>query len=197
MPLAQESGVHLQQSRTVGEAVGVGAAEDGHFVDAFGLVREEFRNLDPRLSPFPEAEGRSHEPAQPILAELQERIGIHGGHGLPVPFVQLRLGVPQIHLAGTAVHEQEDAGPGPGRKVGGAVIQGGRFSGSGVDRTTEEAVLGQEKRQSGAGESASRLPEKLAPGPAARGESTSVSRLKALGFRSHFHGLCEKGDAPG
>ena len=59
MPLAQEPGVHLQQSRTVGEAVGIGAAEHGHFVDAFGLVREEFRNLDPRLSPFPEAEGRS------------------------------------------------------------------------------------------------------------------------------------------
>ena len=42
MPLAQESGVHLQQSRTVGKAVGIGAAEHGHFVDAFGLMREEF-----------------------------------------------------------------------------------------------------------------------------------------------------------
>ena len=183
--------------RTVGEAVGVSAAEHGHFVDAFGLLRKKFRNLDPRLAPFPEAEGRSHEPAEAILAELQERVRMQVGHGLAIPFVQFRLGVPQIHLAGTAVHEQENAGLGLGRKVGGALIQGGGFSGRGVERLSEETVLGQEKRQSGAGESASRLPEELAPGPAARGESKSVSRLKALGFRSHSHDLCEKGDAPG
>ena len=178
MPLAQESGVHLQQSRAVGEAVGVGAAKHGHVIDAFGLMREDFRNLDPRLSPLPEGEGRSHEPTEAVFAELQERVRVHGGHGLPVPLGQFRLRVPQVHLAGAAVHEQEDAGPGLGWKVGGAVIQGRGFSGRGVERLPEEAVLGQEERQRGAGETASRLPEKLAPGPSAGGEPKSLSRLK-------------------
>ena len=79
--------------------------------------------------------------------------------------------------------------PGLGRKVGGAGSEGRRLFGRGVDRLSEEAVLGQEESQSGAGESASRLPEKLAPGPSAWGEAKSVSRLRALRFKSHFQFL--------
>ena len=57
-----------------------------------------------------------------------------------------------------------------GGKWGGAVIQGrGIFRERPWSVFPKKPVLGQEKRQSGAGESASRLPEELAPGSVRKG----------------------------
>ena len=118
--------VHEQAAGGVVVAVGVERPNHRHFVDPLAQVREKLGDLDAALSPFAEPEG---------TADIEE-FGAFGlvrsaaGNRSVVPG-EIRFGVEGVHVAGTPAHEQEDAGLGLGRQVGGLGGQraGGRFRG--------------------------------------------------------------------
>ena len=84
-------------------------------------MREKLGDLDAALPPFAEPEG---------TADIEE-LGVFGlvrsaaGDRSVVPG-EIRFGVEGVHVAGPPAHEQEDAGLGLGRQVGGL---GGQWAG--------------------------------------------------------------------
>ena len=89
--LAQEAGVHLEQARAVGEAVGVHAADDRQVVDAPGEVRDRGRRLT--IPAWPCRANLRDEPSSlPGLRALSSGSLSSVGIGLPSCLVSSGLG---------------------------------------------------------------------------------------------------------
>ena len=136
-------------------------ANDADIVDAPGKVRHQIRKPDPRLTVLCELERAPHQSAYLF------RYGQIGGNlvevGLSVVLVQERLGVEQVHLAGTAVHEQMDDGSRLGRQVRLArlqVIDAGRA----LRRLRGKNILAQQRGKRGAAQAVRHRSEKIPPG---------------------------------
>ena len=79
--------------------------------------------------------GTDHATAVAMTAAA---VRLDTAHGLPVQFIELRLRVEGLHLAGAAVHEQEDARLGLGREV--RRLGSERVDGRLVERAGKESV---------------------------------------------------------
>ena len=113
----QRSGVHQVTARTMDVGLGLHGHEERHVVHALGEVGEQVRNPAAALSVLTQGYGRLEHLARLARRRLdpQTRARIKGLTG---PTKQLRLVVEEVHLAGTAIHEQLDHPLGPGLKVG-------------------------------------------------------------------------------
>ena len=83
----------------------------GDVIHAAGKVRKNFRDFHPALPVPGKLEGAAH--VHPLL-----QASINAGDGSAVVLGQNRLGVEGVHLAGSAGHEEEDAGLGLGSEMG-------------------------------------------------------------------------------
>lgn len=162
------AGVHLQTAGRVRRSVAEHRADHTDVVGEFRGAREEAADLESALAVFLERKRRLHEVADgpAIRADLG-----FAAIGLAVEFRQRGLGVKGVHLAGAAVHEEEDAVLGLGGEVrlfrGERTQRGSRRGG--VRRLLEEAVRGEAVEQREAGEAAADLPEEFAARAGARG----------------------------
>ena len=110
-PRDGDARVHEEGGGGMGFRAGVHGPHHRNVVGAGPKLGEHVGHLHSRLPvPF-ELEGAAHvHPLfqAPVLAE----------DGFPVQLVQLGLGIEGVHLAGSSLHEHEDAGLGLGREVG-------------------------------------------------------------------------------
>ncbi len=111
-------GIHLVHGRGVDHAVGVARANQCDIIGVRVEMRDEVGHVHPRLS----------ELAPLAVAAQAKRVGFEelavnlaeaGRQRLRVEAVQKRLGVEQVHLAGTAGHEQENTALGLRRQMAG------------------------------------------------------------------------------
>ena len=186
--LAQIARVHLDQAGAVREAVGVGAADDGEIIDATGEVRIEVRDLDAGLSVLRELARRAEEGAG--FADLEQRIAVEVRHRLAAVLAQLRLGVPGIDLAHSAIHEQADDRFRFRRVVrltGCERIVTLRHGLGGLGGAIEESILAEERSQCESGEAAAGFPEEL-PTCAAAGCRRRHGRSMTIQAHTHSPG---------
>src|ERR1700722_2358242 len=80
--------------------------DEGHVIDVLRHAGEDRRNPRSRLPTLLPGEGRLHQ--RPDLIDEEAGLVVEALEFLPVALRQLRLVVPGIDLAGTAVHEQPD-----------------------------------------------------------------------------------------
>ena len=113
--LPQKSSVHLQQTRAMREAVRVARTNNRHIVDVTGQIGEQVGNLDPRLAMPGELVSAGEQRAG--IAHLEQGVAIERRDRLASVLIQGRLGIEQIDLARSAVHEQIDASLGPRREM--------------------------------------------------------------------------------
>ncbi len=135
----------------VGDAFGLHAMEEAELVDPLGGVREEFADPMPGLAMACELPGGTHHAlARGQCAGVGEHPGVIEGHLLSFMAVEQGFVIVGVHLAGTALHEQEDD---PAR----AWPDEGRTRGEGISGETGDA---------GEGESAKATGQPLEGGPA-------------------------------
>ena len=141
-------GIHLVHRRGMDHAVGITRPDLRDVISVWVEMRDQVGHIHPRLA----------VPAPLAVAAQAERVGLEElavdlaearGQGLRVEPVQERLGVEEIHLAGAAGHEQEDAAlglrremPGPGGE------RAGRFAGTAF---TREQISQTEQSEAAAG----------------------------------------------
>ena len=104
------------QRRLVREVRGIERADQRDVIDLLGKVRQGIGNPHAALAALGKLERAFHQrPGRfgklDFAGDLREVI-------LPVPLVELVLGIEQVHLARAAVHEQVDDGFGPRRDSG-------------------------------------------------------------------------------
>ena len=118
------------QTRTPGDRrAGVHLAHAARMVDPVGPARPDHRDVINALrgmrQPVADPRSRLAVLLPPAFRGQQRRLNLpHRGDDALVPrrerlpreFVELRLGVEAVHLAGTALHEEEDHALGPRRK---------------------------------------------------------------------------------
>src|SRR5207237_6113883 len=105
------------------------------------------------------------------MPDLEQRIAVNVRDRFAVVFRQFRFWIPQIDLAGTAVHKEDDARLGFRREM--RLFRRQWRAESVRDRSSarcviEETVLRQQVRQRRADEAAARLPKEFASRSAAR-----------------------------
>ena len=105
------------------DGVGDHRADKCDFVDDAAGVRQKFRKLNSGLAVWFEREGRFKEFAR-LLLEMDFQIFVRVV--LPIPFVEFRLGIEQIHLAWTAMLKEANNRFGFRREMG-------RFGGKGME----------------------------------------------------------------
>jgi hypothetical protein len=113
------------------EEIGGAGLDDGQVVDDPGRVRHQVGNPGAALPVASEGPSRAEQLG--AVAGRHERKAFPGdervGHGLTVEFVEARLVVEEVQLAGAARHEEIDHRLRPGRKVRG--LRRGRIRGLG------------------------------------------------------------------
>ena len=161
--LPQAAGIHLQQAGAMSKAVGMTGPNDRHVVDALGHFGKETRNLDAGLAvlfEIPQAAQKrfafgSIGVKTGIVFQVRDRLSVALG--------QFRLGIEQVDVARSAIHEEKNTAFGFRREMGRLGHEQrnlGRFGGS---RAIEKPVLRQQKSQRRADKAAARLPDKFAP----------------------------------
>ena len=162
------SRLHEEDGGLVVEVGPVHGADQGDIVHAVRQMGHQLRQLHARLSVPGEAVGRGQQ---------SSRLGGRGDVGGQVAvgyragiFPEQRLGVEQVHLAGTPVHEQVDDGPGPGIEMGSPRPQVVALAAGSQQGIGGEQLLAQDGGQGGAVEQRPRAGEPLPPGkPGAAG----------------------------
>ena len=102
------------------ERLGMHRAHPANVVGAGRQVRPEVGELHAALAVLVEATRTAHEPRRLALNERKTHVARHRlRQRLAVQLVQLRLGVPKVDLAGSALHVHVDDALGP-RPEGGA-----------------------------------------------------------------------------
>ena len=173
MSLTQKSRIHLQQPAAVGEAIGIHRADHRHVVDARRKMRIQIRDRQPALAGRAELACAAQQLAW--IADLKQGVGVQVGHRLAVVLIQFGLRIPQIDLARSAVHEQEDDRLRAGRKMRRRRRQRiGRFRGTRFVR--KEPVRSQHPGQRRPRKPAAGFPEEFPTRAAARGQFVSISR---------------------
>ena len=162
----------------LGETVGPRAADHRDLVDAFRELREKIGHLHPGLAAFLENPPGTEQGAE--VTRLKHRLIFIEWHLLAMPLDQLRFGIKQIDLAGSAIHEQENNVPGFRRKMWRLGRErrgrGGRRFFRRAGEAAEETVLRQHRRQGRPHESAAGLPEKFPARPAARRAAAAITK---------------------
>ena len=103
--------VHHEAGPGMGLRVGVERSDHGDVVHAGGQVGEDLRNFHAALPVPCELEGAAH--VNPLF-----QAAVDAGDRGPVILGQRRFGVEGVHLAGSPLHEEKDAGLGLGGEVG-------------------------------------------------------------------------------
>ena len=144
--------VHEEGGRGMGFRTGVHGPHHRNVVGAGPQFGEHVGHLHSRLPVPLELEGAAHvNPLfqAPVLAE----------DGFAVELVQLGLGIEGVHLAGSSLHEHEDAGLGLGREVG-LLGEQGVF---GPGRGGQPAVAEEERGEGQASQSLAEPVDKISP----------------------------------
>ncbi len=148
--------IHEHEGRFVIGKLGLHRANDRDVIDALPDVREQFGHLDARLTAGRKLEGRTLQLPLSLLTDALARFEIVV---LSMPFIQRRLGIEGVQVAGSPDHEEKDAGLCPGRKM--------RSGQGGLHTLGPHAVLGQHPCHGGAKKTVPGLPEKFPPGASA------------------------------
>ena len=96
--------------------LGMARVDEGHFVDVFAQLRENFRNHFAALSARRELERAFHQPTHCVGEEPGE--AIEAFESLAIHFLECRLVVPSVDVAGATVDKDPDDGLGSTREVG-------------------------------------------------------------------------------
>lgn len=144
--------LHHELAGMMVELIGMHRSDEGDIVRARGDVREEIGEFDAGLSVALEGARAAHQDGGIFLDKSEANLfGERVGEFLAVEFIELGLGIKEIHLAWGTFHKDEDARFGFGGVMGrlGAGARNGGFGG----RAGEEAVRfeqGSEGEQAGA-----------------------------------------------
>ena len=165
MPLDHLAAVDLKKRRAMGEGVHVERLDDGQLVHVPGDPGQGIGAPETRLTPALELAPR----AQQLLLLDAPAANLYVDR-LPIVLLQVGFVIKEVHLRGTAVHEQEDAALrlwNEMRRLRSQEVQIIRRSGFGVSVLFEEAILLEHGRHGYTGEARPGLPEELAASSAA------------------------------
>ena len=144
--------VHEKGGRGMGLRTGVHGPHYRNVIGAGPKFGEHVGHLDSRLPVPLELEGAAH--VHPLF-----QASVLAEDGLAVELVQLGLGIEGVHLAGSSLHEHEDAGLGLGCEVG-LLGEQGIF---GPGRGSQPAVAVEERGEGQASQSLAEPVDKISP----------------------------------